>query len=135
MDWYTWNSSTGTLTLKNQLPDTYWDGSSSSAKDIATLAGVTSPTQVKKIIITSGTKTGTSTEQMFRNMTNLTEIQGLNNLDTSKSTTMRCMFLDCKSLTSLDVSNFNTANVTDMISMFNGCSNLTSIDLSMFDTR
>lgn len=44
------------------------------------------------------------------------------------------MFLDCSSLTSLNVSSFNTSSVTDMSSMFFGCSKLTSLDLFNFDT-
>lgn len=55
-------------------------------------------------------------------------------IDTSNVTNMRTMFVDCRALTSLDVSNFNTSNVTDMASMFNGCGALTSLDLSSFDT-
>ena len=44
------------------------------------------------------------------------------------------MFLQCSSLTSLDVSNFDTSNVTKMGSMFSGCSSLTALDVSNFDT-
>ena len=44
------------------------------------------------------------------------------------------MFLDCSSLSSLDVSNFDTSNVTDMRSMFRNCRSLTSLDLSNFNT-
>ena len=40
---------------------------------------------------------------------------------------MRCMFKDCGSLTSIDLSNFDTIKVTDVGYMFDGCSNLTKI--------
>ena len=43
------------------------------------------------------------------------------------------MFLNCKKLTSLDLSKFNTSNVTDMHSIFNDCSNLTYLDIRNFD--
>ena len=91
---------------------------------------------------------------------NVTTINGLNLLDTSKVTNMSHMFAYCPVLTSLDLSNFdttnvtdmshmfarsdaltglyvssfNTANVTDMTSMFYGCSALTSLDLSDWNT-
>ena len=42
------------------------------------------------------------------------------------------MFVNCFSLTSLNLSSFNTSNVTDMADMFNGCYSLTSLDLSNF---
>ena len=42
-------------------------------------------------------------------------------------------FVNCSSLTSLDLSNFDTSNVTDMGSMFYGCSSLTSLNVSSFD--
>ena len=57
-----------------------------------------------------------------------------NGLDTSQVTNMSSMFLNCSSLTSLDVSSFNTGSVTDMRYMFQECSNLNILDLSNFDT-
>ena len=45
------------------------------------------------------------------------------------------MFLDCNSLTNIDLSNFNTQNVTNMSGMFWNCSSLTNLDLSIFNTQ
>ena len=59
--------------------------------------------------------------------TNLTKIEGIENLNTEKVTNMSGMFSDCSDLTSLDLSNFNTAKVENMASMFKGCSALTTI--------
>ena len=50
-------------------------------------------------------------------------------------TDMSDMFMDCSSLTSLNVSGFDTSRVTRMISMFRGCSSLTSLDIRGLDTR
>jgi len=47
---------------------------------------------------------------------------------------MSCMFWDCSSLTTLDLSNFDTSEVTNMQSMFSHCSSLTNLDLSNFYT-
>ena len=47
---------------------------------------------------------------------------------------MTCMFINCKELSSLDISNFNTAKVKDMSSMFKNCQVLSSLDLSNFNT-
>ena len=99
---------------------------------------------------------------MFKGLTNLTKITGLENLDTSAVKDMRYMFADCGKLTSLDLSGFDTANTSwgvegmfqgcenlqnikfspkftiananSMKFMFNGCSSLTALDLSKFNT-
>ena len=70
----------------------------------------------------------------FEGSSSLTEIEGLQYLNTSSILDMGRMFEGCGSLVSLDLSHFDTSNVTDMSSMFYGCSNLTSLDLSHFDT-
>ena len=77
----------------------------------------------------------TSTACWFCNATNLTQITGIEYLNTSEVTGMRGMFDSCKSLTSLDLSHFDTRNVTDMAGMFENCNSLTSLDMSSFDTR
>lgn len=71
----------------------------------------------------------TITERWF-NCSNLTEIKNIENIDTSNVTNMTCMFLNCSSITNLDLSN----NVTAMDDMFMECSSLTSLDLSNFNT-
>ena len=75
-----------------------------------------------------------STEGWFSGLRKLTSVVGLNNLDTSKVTDMGCMFKECKSLRSLDLSSFDTSKVTMMNRMFGWCESLQSLDLSCFDT-
>ena len=58
----------------------------------------------------------------------------LSGLDTSKVTSMYCMFQGCSSLASLDLSSLDTSKVKDMSCMFGNCSSLASLDLSPFDT-
>ena len=70
----------------------------------------------------------------FGNCFYLTEIEGIENLNTQNVTDMRDMFTCCYALTSLDVSIFNTQNVKNMNGMFCDCSNLTSLDLTNFNT-
>ena len=60
----------------------------------------------------------------------LTEIDGLELLDTSGVTSMHDMFYDCWGLTTLDLSNFDTSSVTNMNYMFFSCKNLTTIYVS-----
>ena len=71
----------------------------------------------------------------FANCFYLTEIEGIENLNTQNVTDMRDMFTCCYALTSLDVSNFNTQNVEDMTDMFLGCEKLSLLDLSNFNTE
>ena len=58
----------------------------------------------------------------------------LSGLDTSKVTSMYCMFQGCSSLASLDLSPLDTSKVTDMSDMFSGCSSLKSLNVTSFDT-
>ena len=77
----------------------------------------------------------TSCNNWFNGCSNLTEITGLEYLNTANVTTMREMFHNCSKLTSLDLTSFNTAYVTEMAGMFYNCSKLTSLDLSGFNTE
>lgn len=70
----------------------------------------------------------------FHECYNLKVITGIENLNTSKVTTMRSMFEHCDSLTDLDLSNFDTSEVTDMGYMFHGCESLVTLDFSSFNT-
>ena len=72
----------------------------------------------------------TSTALWFAFLSNLQEIIGIQNLNTSNVTDMYGMFWECWSLTRLDLTNFYTANVTDMGNMFAVCRSLTTINVS-----
>lgn len=76
----------------------------------------------------------TSTYKWFYDMSKISEITGIEFLNTSEVTDMGRMFHGCSKLSSLNVSGFNTENVTSMFCMFTECSNLTSLDLSSFNT-
>ena len=77
----------------------------------------------------------TSCYRWFDNCFYLTEIVGIENLNTQNVTDMSWMFNCCYALTSLDVSNFNTEKVTNMSNMFASCEELSSLDLSNFNTE
>ena len=76
----------------------------------------------------------TSCYAWFRHSKNLTQIAGIENLNTANVTNMREMFNGCSNLVKLDVTNFNTAKVTTMFGMFGGCSNLAELDVTHFNT-
>ena len=73
-------------------------------------------------------------ECWFAGCSKLTSIEGFSNLNTEKITNMRGMFINCSSLTTLDLSSLNTSNVTTMAQMFQGCSNLESLNISFENT-
>ena len=75
-----------------------------------------------------------NTSLWFLDCTTLTQINGIENLDTSNVQSMSQMFANCKNLASLDVSRFDTSNVNNMFSLFTGCEKLEYLDLSNFDT-
>ena len=66
---------------------------------------------------------------------NVTKINGLDKLDTSKVTNMSNMFFDSTKIVSLDLSSFNTANVTNFNMMFVADKSLESVDLSSFSIK
>ena len=76
----------------------------------------------------------TSCYAWFQNFEKLSQIAGIENLNTANVTDMSYMFKDCSNLAKLDVTHFNTAKVTTMLGMFNACSNLTELDVTHFNT-
>ena len=77
----------------------------------------------------------TSCCHWFDGCTNLTQIEGIENLNTEEVTNMGSMFSGCHVLNPLDVSNFDTQNVEDMSEMFVSCMKLKSLNVSNFDTQ
>lgn len=71
----------------------------------------------------------------FGYCTNLTSIEGLENLNTSDVTSMDHMFYKCEKLRALDLSGFNTEKVKNMADMFGYCKNLETLNLSSFKTN
>ncbi|MFS1147993.1 immunoglobulin-like domain-containing protein, partial [Enterococcus hirae] len=93
------------------------------------------PTNVTEIEGLSQLDTSNVTDmsKMFKGMSSITSLD-VSGFDTSKVTNMQHMFSGMSSVTSLDVSGFDTSNVTDMANMFRGMSSVTSLDVSGFDT-
>ena len=102
-------------------------------------------TQVTKAVIDPSMKDAhlTSTYKMFYGgydqksykLSNMSEIEGMENLVTDEVWSMSCMFQFCYGLQTIDLSSFNTDNVTDMWGMFYLCWGLTSLDVSKFNTE
>lgn len=69
----------------------------------------------------------TSCFEWFNGLTNLSTIEGIENLNTSEVTNMNSMFFMCSSLTTLNVNSFDVGKVTNASSMFRACTNLTTI--------
>ena len=121
---------------------TFYGGESVPDDDYALNTGSNNPSwydsrgSVAKVVFDESFKEvrPTACYQWFYSFSNLTTIEGIENLNTEEVTDMSEMFYNCSSLTSLDVSKFNTDKVTDMSGMFWGCKKLTSLDLSSFNT-
>ena len=63
----------------------------------------------------------------FQTLHNMTEIKGMENLNTANVTRMDWMFEACNSLQTIDVSTFDVSKVTKMDYMFGDCYKLTTI--------
>ncbi|MDR3242116.1 MAG: DUF285 domain-containing protein, partial [Lactobacillaceae bacterium] len=82
---------------------------------------------ITKITIESGVSANDDSTQTFADFPNLTEIDGLSNLNVNSATTMFEMFKGCTNLQELDLTGWNTSNVETMKEMFYQCTNLESI--------
>ncbi|MFS1134522.1 BspA family leucine-rich repeat surface protein [Enterococcus hirae] len=127
---YMFDEDTGTLTIGA--------GELSGYKESPWESKTVDSTAIKKIVLSGKVVAPENANLLFTgsniNLTNVTEIEGLSQLDTSNVTSMVSMFNGLSSVTNLDVSGFDTSNVTDMTAMFKGMGSITSLDLSNFDT-
>ena len=89
-------------------------------------------TNLTSVSCTWNTSQVIDTAAMFMNCSSLTTLD-VSKWNTSKVTNMATLFHGCKALTSLDISNWKTSQVTTMFSMFTNCSSLTSLDVSKWD--
>ena len=76
----------------------------------------------------------TNCSNMFINCKNITSID-LSKFCTENVTNMKNMFKKCSNLTNINLQNLNTKNVKDMGHMFSSCENLSSLDISNFKTN
>ena len=134
-DYAEFDNATGTLTFRRSLskPEGAYDLNVES-NDPGWNA---QSANIKKVVFDASFANArpTSCCRWFADCFYLTEIEGIENLNTQNVTDMSWMFTCCYALTSLDVSNFNTQNVEDMTDMFLGCEGLSLLDLSNFNTE
>ena len=133
-DYAEFNNATGTLTFRRGLskPEGAYDLNEENNEP----GWLTQKENIYKVVFDASFACArpTSCYRWFYGCTNLTEIKGIENLNTQNVTDMSSMFSDCQKLTSLDLSNFNTANVKYMRSMFGFCQELTSLNVTNFNT-
>ena len=133
-DYAEFDNATGTLTFRRGLskPAGAYDLNVESTN----LGWEAQKGNIKKVVFDASFANArpTSCCRWFADCFYLTEIEGIENLNTQNVTDMSEMFTCCYALTSLDVSNFNTQNVEDMTDMFLGCEGLSLLDLSNFNT-
>lgn len=111
----------GTLTL-------YYDDKH-NANSIALLQWSKVAKDVKKVVFDKSFANykPKTTSCWFENFVALSEIAGIENLNTEEVFDMTKMFRNCMSLTTLDLSRFDTKNVYRLEAMFANCINLTTI--------
>ena len=89
---------------------------------------------IKEVRLSGEIIAGDYLNYLFDGLSNVTNIQNLNYLNTSKTTRMMYVFRNCSSLQSLDLSSWDTSKVVTFTAMFNGCRSISNLDLSTFDT-
>lgn len=134
--WVRWDAPTGTLSFHR--------GATKPADDNILDLGYgddpnwdTHAAEIKKVVFKGGFRdeTHTTCSKWFSGCTNLTSIEGIENLNTSNVKYMNEMFGQCSNLETLDLSHFNTEKVGNMSNMFNGCTKLRDLNISSFNTE
>lgn len=134
--WVRWDAPTGTLSFHRSATKPAGD-------NILDLGYGNDPNwdthaaEIKKVVFKAGFRdeTHTTCSKWFSGCTNLTSIEGIENLNTSNVKYMNEMFGQCSNLETLDLSHFNTENVGNMSNMFNGCTKLHDLNISSFNTE
>lgn len=134
--WVRWDAPTGTLSFHRgatkPVGDNILDLGTGTSPDWGTYAA-----EIKKVVFKAGFRDEThwTCSKWFSGCTNLTSIEGIENLNTSNVKYMNEMFGQCSNLKTLDLSHFNTENVVNMSNMFNGCTKLHKLNISSFNTE
>lgn len=134
--WVRWDAPTGTLSFHR-------GATKPEGVNILALGTGTSPdwgtyaAEIKKVVFKAGFRDEThwTCSNWFNGCTNLTRIEGIENLNTSNVKNMSGMFAKCSNLETLDLSHFNTENVTTMAQMFYGCTKLHNLNIDNFNTE
>lgn len=134
--WVRWDAPTGTLSFHRgatkPVGDNILDLGTGTSPDWGTYAA-----EIKKVVFKAGFRDEThwTCSKWFSGCTNLTSIEGIENLNTSNVKYMNEMFGQCSNLETLDLSHFNTEKVGNMSNMFNGCTKLRDLNISSFNTE
>ena len=134
--WVRWDAPTGTLSFHRSATkpagDNILDLGYGNYPNWDTHAA-----EIKKVVFKAGFRdeTHTTCSKWFSGCTNLTSIEGIENLNTSNVKNMNEMFAQCSNLETLDLSHFNTEKVGNMSNMFNGCTKLHDLNISSFNTE
>lgn len=134
--WVRWDAPTGTLSFHRSATKPAGD-------NILDLGYGNDPNwdthaaEIQKVVFKAGFRdeTHTTCSKWFSGCTNLTSIEGIENLNTSNVKYMNEMFGQCSNLETLDLSHFNTEKVGNMSNMFNGCTKLRDLNISSFNTE
>ena len=117
---------------RNQVPNSAWDVSGD--KNGTVWAWTEDAGRTLKIGAENQIYANPDCKGMFKNYTEVNEIEFNNMLDTACVINMAFMFWGCKNLMELDVSGFDTVHVMNMKSMFYECEGLTKLDVSRLVT-
>lgn len=134
--WVRWDAPTGTLSFHRgatkPVGDNIYELQYGNRQDWNDHAA-----EIKKLVFKAGFRdeTHTTCSNWFSGCTNLTSIEGIENLNTSNVKYMNEMFGQCSNLETLDLSHFNTEKVGNMSNMFNGCTKLRDLNISSFNTE
>ncbi len=106
-----------------------WTGGNVTSVGWSTPGWSNTASKAEKVVFKEGFKdvTPNSLNRWFMNYKFLEEVEGIENLNTSKVTTMNSAFFSCEKLTRLDIDGFDTSSLTNTSAMFRNCVELETI--------
>lgn len=131
--WYSSTMAKSSITsisiVKNYTPTSYdeaWDASISGNNQVMCYRTGTELTMVGN---KNGILANANSDKLFKDFSGLTEINGLENLNTSNVTSMQEGFRGCSKLTNIDISSFDLSKIVLFKGLFRDCLKLTSFRL------
>ncbi|MBR3418442.1 MAG: BspA family leucine-rich repeat surface protein, partial [Oscillospiraceae bacterium] len=140
---YTWDSSTGTLTITGNVELSYPNNANNNQDEVLNIytsnntgwfADQIDKSDVKHVIIASTAVLPSNCQAMFQEYSNLEDVVFAEYVDGTNIRKMSAMFQNCSKLKSVDMSGLiNTQNLEYIDNIFDGCTSLTSLDISNID--
>lgn len=91
--------------------------------------------KIKKIVFSDNVELASNSKGLFKALKELEAFEGLEKVNTDKTTNMGYLFSEASALKRVDLTSWNTGNVTEMARMFANASSLEEAQISNWNTE